>query len=41
MISEEEFSELWNLWFGLEDSERITELLRFLNHKYNMGLIEE
>jgi len=40
VISQEEFYELWELWFGLEDSERITELLRSLNRKYIMGLVE-
>jgi len=37
----DDFAELWNMWFGLEDSERITELLRHINHKFNLGLVEE
>ena len=40
-ILEEDFSELWNMWFGLEDSSTITEKLRQINHKYNLGLVEE
>ena len=41
MISEEDFSELWNMWFGLADSPTITEKLRQINHEYNLGLVEE
>ena len=41
MISEEDFVELWDMWFALEDSFTITERLRQINHKYNLGLVEE
>tara|TARA_R100000329_G_scaffold7435_1_gene8948 strand:- start:159 stop:296 length:138 start_codon:yes stop_codon:yes gene_type:complete len=37
---EKEFAQLWVLWFALSDSEKITELLRHINHKYNLGLVE-
>ena len=46
MIPEEEFAELWDMWFGLNgyiraDSSTIVEKLRDINHKYNLGLVEE
>ncbi len=41
MMNEDEFAELWNAWFSLEDSDVITYKLRELNHKYNLGLVEE
>lgn len=40
-ISEEDFVELWSMWFGMEDSSTITEKLRQINHEYNLGLVEE
>ena len=40
MISEEDYAELWYMWFGLEDSPTIVEKLREINHKYNLGLVE-
>ena len=40
-ISEEDFAELWNMWFGLKDVDTITEKLRQINHEYNLGLVEE
>jgi hypothetical protein len=41
MIPEDEFAELWDMWFGLADSSTIVEKLRDINHKYNLGLVEE
>jgi len=41
MITEEDFSELWDLWFGKADSDTILHKLREINHKYNLGLVEE
>jgi len=40
-ISEEDFAELWSMWFGMVDEIRITEKLRQINHEYNLGLVEE
>ena len=41
LIAEEDFEELWDLWFGLADSDTILYKFREINHKYNLGLVEE
>jgi hypothetical protein len=43
-ISEEDFAELWDMWFskqGLIDYVNLTYKFREINHKYNLGLVEE
>ena len=37
-ISEEDFAELWDMWFSKQD---LTYKFRDINHKYNLGLVEE
>lgn len=50
-ISEEDFAELWDLWFDIlpivflhVDRKEIIDFtykFRDINHKYNLGLVEE
>jgi hypothetical protein len=52
-ISEEDFSELWDMWFSImpflstfnpTKNQIIIDILykfRDINHKYNLGLVEE
>lgn len=53
-ISEEDFSELWDLWFSVmpflstinptKNQRILIDILykfRDINHKYNLGLVEE
>tara|TARA_B100000131_G_scaffold300026_1_gene321035 strand:- start:420 stop:566 length:147 start_codon:yes stop_codon:yes gene_type:complete len=40
---EEDFAELWDMWFGskiVADFYGIRNKLREINHKYNLGLVE-
>ena len=46
----EDLSELWDIWFGQgqyfgldfeANSDIMSEKLRYMNHKYNMGLVQD
>ena len=38
MMNEDEFAELWDAGFSVEDGDVITDKVMELNHKYNLAL---
>ena len=41
-ISEEDFAVLWDMWFNKQVfADILTYKFRDINHKYNLGLVEE